>query len=70
MTGGVINMKYTKKELKNWWIAKCPRCGWEGLSRDCAGGGQIADIGDSEDSLCPECFKEEIWVIVDDIDDL
>lgn len=49
-------MKYTKEELKKWWTAKCPKCGWTGLSRDCAGGEAIANTGDYEDCYCPICF--------------
>lgn len=60
-------MNYTEEELKKYWIAKCPRCGWEGLSRDCAGGDeQIADTGDYRDPLCPECIKKDIWVVIDE----
>jgi len=61
-------MDYTEEELKKWWIAKCPECGWEGLSRDCAGGGQIADTGDYFDCLCPHCIKQGKVIVVDDID--
>jgi hypothetical protein len=46
---------YTADELKQWWPAVCPKCHWKGLSRDCAGGGQIADTGDYDDVSCPIC---------------
>lgn len=46
---------YTAEELKDWWAARCPKCGWEGLSRDCNGGTSIADTGDFSDVLCPKC---------------
>ena len=36
--------KYTAEELKEWYLAVCPKCGWRGLSRE-ALGGQIADTG-------------------------
>ncbi len=49
---------YTAKELEQWWAAKCPQCGWEGLSRDCNGGTSIADTGDYSDVLCPKCDTE------------
>lgn len=38
-----------------WWNAVCPKCGWEGLSRDCDGGYPIADTGDYSDCVCPKC---------------
>lgn len=56
---------YTEEELKKWWIAVCPECKWSGLSRDCGGGGQIADTGDYDDPVCPECSKRDKWVPVD-----
>jgi phage FluMu protein Com len=61
-------MLYTEEELKKYWKVKCPRCGWKGLSRDCAGGNAIADTGDYDDILCPECIKKEIGQIVEDDD--
>lgn len=50
-------IKYTEKELRDWWPAICPECGWRGLSRDCTGGRPIADTGDCDDVLCPICYK-------------
>lgn len=64
--GVKMTANYTDDELEKWWIATCPRCGWEGLSKDCKGGEQIADTGDYDDCYCPECWKKDIWVIVDD----
>jgi RecJ-like exonuclease len=58
--------QYTSEELKKWWVAVCPKCGWTGLSRDCEGGGQIADTGDYSDIICPECYKKDQWVVVED----
>ena len=48
-------MAYTKEELAKWWEATCPKCGWNGLSRDCGGGHSIADTGDFDDPTCPKC---------------
>lgn len=48
-------MKYTKEELEKYWIAKCVKCSWTGLSRDCDGGHPIADTGDYTDCICPIC---------------
>lgn len=47
--------KYTKDELAVFYPVFCPSCGWKGLSRDTAGGGQIADTGDYDDIYCPMC---------------
>lgn len=49
--------KYTKEELAKWWIGRCPLCNWKGLSRDASGGEAIADTGDYNDVVCPECIK-------------
>ena len=46
---------YSEEELKKWWLAYCPKCGWKGLSRDCRGGEQLADTGDYSDVTCPVC---------------
>lgn len=45
-----------KRFQVEYWKASCPSCQWTGLSRDCAGGNQIADTGDYDDVRCPECF--------------
>jgi hypothetical protein len=50
---------YTEEELKHWWVAKCPECRWEGLSRDAEGGRAIADTGDYDDVICPVCIHNE-----------
>jgi len=50
-----MKRKYTKAELKKYWIARCPECGWKGLSRDCNGFAPIADTGDYDDGTCPRC---------------
>ena len=47
--------KYTEEELKTYWIARCPECGWVGLSRDCNGFEQIGITGDYDDGYCPKC---------------
>ena len=59
-------MRWTTEELKKWWVGKCPQCGWEGLSRDAAGGGAIADTGDYDDVICPECDKQDRRVLLID----
>ena len=58
--------RFTKEELEKWWHAQCPKCGWDGLSRDCEGGEPIADTGDFNDPLCPMCIKKDDYVVVDD----
>lgn len=50
---------YTAEELATWFPCKCPRCGWQGLSRDAAGGGPIADTGDFADPVCPKCLGDD-----------
>ena len=49
-------MEYTEEELKRWYICSCLVCGWEGLSRDCAGG-EYNQVGDYDDVLCPRYFE-------------
>ena len=68
-----LTIKYTEEDLKHWWVAKCPECGWEGLSRDADGGRAIADTGDYDDVICPVCIHNEEgkWqgksVVVEDV---
>lgn len=57
---------YTAEELERFWAAICPFCGWRGLSRDCAGGMQIADTGDFDNVVCPVCHARGEWVSVED----
>lgn len=58
---------YTKENLVKWWPAYCPKCGWRGLSRDCAGGGSLGDSGDYDDVVCSACLKDrEDWIPVED----
>jgi len=47
--------KYTDKQLITYWMARCPECGWKGLSCDCNGFSAIADTGDYDDGYCPKC---------------
>ena len=57
----------TEEDLQEYWIAKCPRCGWVGLSGNCEGGDPIGDTGDYDDCYCPKCIeKDGMFVIVDD----
>lgn len=58
--------QYTADELQRWWPAKCPKCGWRGLSCDCSGGGQIADTGDYGDVECPQCVAEQEKIMESD----
>jgi len=58
-------VRFTEEELKKYWIARCPECGWRSLSRDCDGFAQIADTGDYDNGLCPICKS-----VIDDEDDV
>lgn len=51
--------RHTPDELKKWWAAKCPECGWRGLDRDCA-------VPGTSDPLCPVCLSKGKRVVVDD----
>ena len=51
-----------------YWQAECPKCGWQGSSKDCAGGASIADTGDYDDVTCPECAKKGESVAVEEAD--
>lgn len=46
---------------------RCPKCGWQGMSNETQGGSIIADSGDYDDVVCPECVKTGGWTPVDDI---
>lgn len=60
---------YTSQELKDYWAAFCPRCGWHGLSSEAAGGTQIADTGDYTDAICPCCHDAGYHIPLEDDDD-
>ena len=47
--------KYTEKEKAEYWMARCPECGWKGLTVDCCGFKPIPLEGDYEDGYCPRC---------------
>lgn len=48
--------QYTEYELNHYWMARCPECGWKGLSVDCNG---FAYNGqDYDDGYCPKCDTE------------
>lgn len=49
---------YTDAELREWFPVMCNHCGWRGLSRDCTGGGPIADTGDFNEITCPQCWSD------------
>jgi predicted RNA-binding Zn-ribbon protein involved in translation (DUF1610 family) len=55
--------KYSEEELKTYWMARCPECGWKGLACDCGGGQPMADWGDYDDCTCPQCGE-----VVEDVD--
>lgn len=40
-----------------YFRVRCPRCKWEGMSNQAAGGGAIADTGDYDDIICPFCIN-------------
>ncbi len=54
--------EYTDRELEEYYPCNCKKCGWLGLSKDAAGGNQIADTGDYGDPECPECGTTDIDV--------
>jgi hypothetical protein len=54
---GSPSLEYASEDLQKCWPVKCAECGWRGLSKDCAGGGSIADPGEHDEVVCPECFK-------------
>lgn len=47
-------------DTDKWYWCKCEKCGWEGSSQLCKGGGPIADTGDYDDALCPECMSNDL----------
>lgn len=47
--------KYTKEEKEKHWMARCPECGWKGLTIDCGGFTPNGDAGDYNDGYCPKC---------------
>ena len=56
-----------------WFPCRCPKCGWQGMSNETAGGNQIADTGDYDDPVCPTCiapggdYEKGEWIPVEDI---
>jgi len=50
-------MKFIERDVENYWIARCPECGWRALSRDCLGGGPIGDTGDFDECYCRRCHS-------------
>lgn len=51
-----------------YYPVRCPVCKWEGMSDQSEGGTAIADTGDHSDIVCPECFKQDNWIPLEDID--
>ncbi len=64
------SLRTPAQEPRAWWPAGCEKCGWVGKSTDAAGGGQIADSGDYDDAVCPECVKNDgPWLPIVDLED-
>ena len=51
--------KYTKEELKKWWIARCIECGWCGLSKE-LGVDMANETGCCGDVYCPKCNSTDV----------
>lgn len=45
----------TDDNTGGYYVCECQGCGEVFSSRDCGGGGQIADTGDYDDTYCPHC---------------
>ena len=45
----------TDDNTGGYYLCECQSCGEVFSSRDCGGGGQIADTGDYDDAYCPHC---------------
>lgn len=45
----------TDDNTGGYFVCECQSCGEVFSSRDCGGGGQIADTGDYDDAYCPHC---------------
>lgn len=45
----------TDDNTGGYYVCECQNCGEVFSSRDCGGGGQIADTGDYDDAYCPHC---------------
>jgi hypothetical protein len=59
-------METESVDYSPYYAVHCPECGWNGSSEHCAGGGAIADTGEYSEIVCPECFKGEKWIMVND----
>ena len=66
----VVRLKWDDPK---WWPARCPECGWEGMSDETEGGHQIADTGDYDNPVCPVCCHSDEgqymgkWIPVEEI---
>lgn len=45
----------TDDNTGGYYVCECQSCGEVFSSRDCGGGGHIADTGDYDDAYCPHC---------------
>lgn len=48
------------EDTAKYYEVICDKCSWSGCSKDCGGGGQIADTGDYSDPTCPICFSNQL----------
>jgi len=53
-----ISKRYSAKDYEKYYPCQCNICGWSGLSKDCDGGGPMADTGDYNDPTCPKCHGD------------
>lgn len=56
----VLPNSYNYINKDNYYTCECFDCGWWGSSEYLNGGGQIADTGDYDDTICPICNSCEI----------
>lgn len=55
-----LKNKYTEKELKKWYLARCWECGWKEISRDLRTDGYMGATGCCGDVYCPKCDDTDI----------
>jgi len=61
---------YRTEDKKKYYILECPRCGWEGLSRDCAVVEDSDDIETEEGFyyICPDCEREKLEIMLNKVE--